>query len=595
MTDSSGKSTEKTDISRRSYLTATAGLTGLSVVGATVSGSESDYEVITVPAGETYRVNLSDGETFENVLFDISARDARAQIRARANDWTIRNVGWVGRWDSRSDSWHPIVCDVPNPNSEGLVENVCFETTTASDDPYGNGPGGPYVYRQHAGHITFDRVYLQHFQDNGFYCSSPGRDEGGEGTIEIRNSYAYRCGISNFRLGRGGELHNCVGVEGHRNFWVQFNEADAYDCDFIDGLGGGDVNAGSRRDRNAQARMHYSRWESEGGSGSVVGSSEGSPRNRIPDGCPTTAEEAASGTGGGSNPREPDDRLELVITTESDLAEYLVELDAEAVEPGDDADTHDHEYQDRAFEHDGLWYVHGYTAGGGDNYHVEDGEILRVGELQGSSQISVDGDELDIDDFDEIESVPSDDNDEYRTLEVAGQYEYRIEVDGEIEPTEEHAQWLTEGEAYGDDWAEWWLSGNDGARTVWKFTGEITTLEIDDHDGATEIRTLAVDGEELDHDEFVNGPSTLAVAGQFTYRIEVDGRIQPADEHAQWLVEDEAYGDDWAEWWLSGGENARTVWIIDGEITTLEITDHEGEREIRTLELDGTEIDPDSF
>lgn len=66
-----------------------------------------------------------------------------------------------------------------------------------------------------------------------------------------------------------------------------------------------------------------------------------------------------------------------------------------------------------------------------------------------------------------------------------------------------HAQWLNEGEAYGEDWAEWWLSGADGARTVWEFTGEITALEIDDYDGETEIRTLAVDGDELDYDEFV--------------------------------------------------------------------------------------------
>ena len=91
----------------------------------------------------------------------------------------------------------------------------------------------------------------------------------------------------------------------------------------------------------------------------------------------------------------------------------------------------------------------------------------------------------------------SDADDEYRTLEVAGQFEYRVEVDGEIRPAEAHAEWLTEGEAYGEDWAEWWLSGNDGARTVWEFTGEITSLDIDDHDGDTEIRTLAVDGEEL--------------------------------------------------------------------------------------------------
>ena len=187
----------------------------------------------------------------------------------------------------------------------------------------------------------------------------------------------------------------------------------------------------------------------------------------------------------------------------------------------------------------------------------------------------------------------ADDTDEFRTLEVAGQFEYRVEVDGEIRPSEAHAQWLSEGDAYGDDWAEWWLSGNDGARTVWEFTGEITTLEIDDYDGETEIRTLAVDGDELDHNEFVedDGPSELEVAGQFEYRVEVDGEIWPAEAHAQWLSEGDAYGDDWAEWWLSGNDGARTVWEFTGEITTLEIDDYDGETEIRTLAVDGDELD----
>ena len=192
-----------------------------------------------------------------------------------------------------------------------------------------------------------------------------------------------------------------------------------------------------------------------------------------------------------------------------------------------------------------------------------------------------------------VEPVP----DDYHTLEVAGQFEYRVEVDGEIRPSEDHARWLSEGDAYGDDWAEWWLSGGENARTVWEFTGEITDLQIDDYDGETDIRTLAVDGEEIDHEKFVDGdrPSTLEVAGQFEYRVEVDGEIQPSQAHAQWLESGEAYGDDWAEWWLSGGENARTVWEFTGEITDLQIDDYDGDTDIRTLAVDGEELDHDEF
>ncbi|WP_247731052.1 hypothetical protein [Halovivax limisalsi] len=171
--------------------------------------------------------------------------------------------------------------------------------------------------------------------------------------------------------------------------------------------------------------------------------------------------------------------------------------------------------EDFVEERDGVWHAGGVTGNGyGDAYRVE-GPITDVTVEQPDGMwIELDGqrvtgaeliertggadDEGRSDDGNESDDGSEDAEPTSHTLEVAGQFAYRVEVSGEIQPAEAHAKWLTEGEAYGDDWAEWWLSGSDEAYTVWEFTGEITTLDVSDHDGVTEIRTLAVDGEPIE-------------------------------------------------------------------------------------------------
>ncbi|WP_247004855.1 hypothetical protein [Halosolutus gelatinilyticus] len=296
---------KQSSITRRSYLRAAVGAAGLAAVGKSAAATDKEYDVIEVPAGQTHSVNLGDGEVLENVLFDISARNARIAVRARANDWTIRNVGVRGRWDGTRNSVHPFVLEVPDPNAEGRVENVHFGTTTASNADYANGPGGPYVFPGHAGHITFDRVYLQHFQDNGIYASPPGLPgKGRGGTVTIENCLAYRCGTSNFRLGStGSELRNCVSVEGHRGFWGQLNETTVVDCDFIDN--NSDIAAGESQyatGRDAEITLENSRWVGEElthtSGARIVGESEGKPKVRVPAGCPETPRQAAAAQGG---------------------------------------------------------------------------------------------------------------------------------------------------------------------------------------------------------------------------------------------------------------------------------------------------------
>lgn len=82
-----------------------------------------------------------------------------------------------------------------------------------------------------------------------------------------------------------------------------------------------------------------------------------------------------------------------------------------------------------------------------------------------------------------------------KELRLEGRFEFRIEVDGHIEPHPDRAKWLAEGEAYGDDWAEWYLTGSD---IVWLYDGTITDIQIGPYEGEEVVESVTAGGEELD-------------------------------------------------------------------------------------------------
>lgn len=524
--DDSGKQKSRSDkdgLGRRSYLRASAGAATLLAAGTMASANTSPYEVVEVAAGDTYRASLGDGDTLENVLIDISASGAEYDISASGNDWTIRNVGIRGHWDGTTNK-DPFRIRVTDPDSSGLVENVHLGITTESDQPYGSGPSGMFVWRDHAGHIDIRGCYLNDYQDNGIYGSAPGNPPshpypGSGGTIRIENCYAKECGTSNFRLGTSGSsIRNSVSVGGWRGIWAFINDTEVTDSDVVDARSA-DIALGDSNypeSDNAVISLDNSRWATEtthGGAttGNIHGSSAGTPRDRLPENCPATPEEAASGdTGGGSEPNLPQGDFTLDVTTNSSLAEYLIELEADEVVTGANADTHDHEYQDRAFQRDGRWYIHGYTAGGQESYQITGGEILRVGELQGSALLSSGGQQLDLGTFDSIAAVPTEETnneaddgaqdgesgdgtedesvDELsKTIVVDGSNHedlsnYTFTVSGQVERSEE----LTHVEDSGNVWDDL-PSDVSGQRAIgivgrgqdgYRYSGEVTSLRI---------------------------------------------------------------------------------------------------------------------
>ena len=393
-------------LDRRGYLKL-AGAATATAAFAVGSASAADYELIEVGANEHWSYALSDNETFENYLIDITAPGASASINARGpTNWTIRNVAFRG---PMSGNHRAIGCS-DEGNGHSRIENVYIGDGTDDDSAsHWSDPSlGIWVAPAHNGEITFDRVYIEGANDNGFYASAPGSNANGAGGLcHFQNCYAKDNWVANFRTA-GGEIRNCVSVATEdvwnpRPLWVwearHTDGVEVYDSHFIRGQFDFSI-----RTNDSNAKLHLEDTQYEAPMNNVNGASVterntgNDPQDFLPEGCPDSVEavfEQADGSTDGS-------------------------VDA-------DADSH--------------------------------------------------------------------------SLELAGQFAYRVEVDGTIDPAPDHAQWLTEGDAYGDDWAEWWLSGNDDARTVWQFTGEITDLEIDDHDGETEIRHVRIDGEDIEHED----------------------------------------------------------------------------------------------
>ncbi|WP_458206680.1 hypothetical protein [Haladaptatus sp. NG-SE-30] len=270
-------------------MAATAASTG---AATSVAGAKS-YETITVPAGEQEVIQIGSGETFENVLIDITADGAGLRILAQGDDWVIRNVGIKGQHDGEG---FIIVPGVTSPDAHGLIENVYM----GDGQPEREGGGGIWVNANlpHQGTITIRRMHMAHMINNGAYASGPGA-QGANGVTNFEDSYFYSNNISNIRTnskGRTSYVRNCTvevdgstppcgencsspGAVNDRGVWSWYGTTKVIDSDIQGGLqtahGGQISEENTRTGENADTTP--------------------------PKGVPMTAEEAASGTGTGGS------------------------------------------------------------------------------------------------------------------------------------------------------------------------------------------------------------------------------------------------------------------------------------------------------
>ncbi|WP_226479769.1 hypothetical protein [Natrinema amylolyticum] len=305
-TESTPTAGRNSGLSRRNYVRSLAAVAtaATAIGGAGTAAAQDDYEVI---EAEGQTITIDAGETWENKLIDMTTGQDII-ITAHSSDWTIRNIGFKGENTSGTGSATFGISDTGNGTS--TVENVYLGdgSSTGNGNPNGHGQTAFWVAPDHNGHIDFENVNIQNFADNAIYGSAPGNKGGG--TIHIDSSFAANCYVSHFRLATEGskvtnssvyvdESHGYVG----RGIWgwapgtIEVEgcqiEMNGQNNAIVAGANGNPTEITvAETDYDEQAGI-----SEEAGSNVQLGDSVGTdPEAFIPQGVPTSPEEAASGS-----------------------------------------------------------------------------------------------------------------------------------------------------------------------------------------------------------------------------------------------------------------------------------------------------------
>ncbi|ARS90170.1 hypothetical protein [Natrarchaeobaculum aegyptiacum] len=301
--DSTPLTGRNTGLTRRNYVRSLAAVaTATTAVGASgVVSASDDYEVIEA-ANQT--ITIESGETWENKLIDMTTGQD-ITIAAQGSDWTIRNVGFEGENSSDAGSG---TFGLSDSGGESTVENVYLGdgSTSGNAAPNGHGETAFWVNPNHAGHVDFENVNIQGFADNAIYASAPGN--AGGGTVHVDSCFAANCYVSHYRLAtEGSKVTNSVVYiddEGYagRGIWAWApGTVEVEDCQLATNGQHAAIVAGA----NGQAttvEVRDTDYDESGGiqedAGSSVNLGDGvgtDPEPYVPDGVPTSAEEAARG------------------------------------------------------------------------------------------------------------------------------------------------------------------------------------------------------------------------------------------------------------------------------------------------------------
>lgn len=270
---------------------------------------EDAYEIVTIPENTHENIAVH-GETYENVLIDVS--NAGASVQLTVQNGTVRNVGILGEQssDAPNHSWMVVQASA---GEEVRVENVYMGD--GLDGDYGGG--GIFVHANHAGECVIDRVHVAGSGDNGIYASGPGTPNGNDGHVVIRDCLSINSTVSLYRIGSTGSvIENCVGwvdedtpqyrnpgsPRTSRGVWHWYaTDCEVYDVD-IDMKGRGAAILASRDG----GHLHVHDSEIDGGDIAVDHAGNGAgevttddvtdePELEPPEGVPMSAEEAAAG------------------------------------------------------------------------------------------------------------------------------------------------------------------------------------------------------------------------------------------------------------------------------------------------------------
>ncbi|OIB57167.1 hypothetical protein [Natrialba sp. SSL1] len=290
-------------LTRRNYVQSIAAVataaTTLGVAG-TATG-QTDYELI---EANNQTITIGSGETWENKLIDMTTGQDII-VTAHGEDWTVRNVGFTGENTSGSGS---ATFGISDSGGSSTIENVYLGD--GSDDRNGSSSGHGqtafWVDPDHAGHIDFQNVNIQGFADNAIYASAPGN--AGGGTVHIDRCFAANCYVSHFRLATAGsKVTNSsvyINEEGYqgRGIWAWAPGTIEVDNCQLE-MNGQNVAIDAGANGNpTDVVVTDTDYDEQAGVGENAGSTVQlgdevgtDPSAFIPDGTPTSAEEAAAG------------------------------------------------------------------------------------------------------------------------------------------------------------------------------------------------------------------------------------------------------------------------------------------------------------
>ncbi len=178
----------------------------------TLTGMQGGGGYDTVKAsGQT--INIGDGETYQNVLIDLTTGSGVTLYPRHSTNWTIRNVGLKGY--NEASGFRVSVSDAGNGAS--LIECLYMGDGSAKVGDFVHGPGAIFMGPEHSGQLTFRYCNVQGYPNNGFYCSN------GPGTVTFDTCFGKNNGVSTFRCkSRGDKITNCVAYNDNTEYgWYQ--------------------------------------------------------------------------------------------------------------------------------------------------------------------------------------------------------------------------------------------------------------------------------------------------------------------------------------------------------------------------------------
>jgi hypothetical protein len=289
---------------RRGFV-KTVGVAVASLAGASATaGAAENYDVVEVPAGGHKSYSLSDGETFENVLFDCTNSNTRVSITATGENWTIRNVGIKGVHDQ--DGGHAVLGLKAANGTDCRVENVWMGDGSSVYDGASSSETGAWVSPKSTGTITFKRCLFAGWKDNGIYASAPGGD--GNGSVVIDECYAANNNHADFRIGSTGSVvknsavehtkstGTCRGVWCWHNPGLEIRNVDIHMQGNGTAIHAGPYEPGEVDVYDTQYAGPLVENGKANGEINLVSGNGTSPSVSVPEGVPSSAKEAASGS-----------------------------------------------------------------------------------------------------------------------------------------------------------------------------------------------------------------------------------------------------------------------------------------------------------